>query len=188
MSVKRIGQMADALFLCVFIILRVFMKSASVFDEQHFYRTLFALVIPITIQQVVTASLVMFLGPLGALGAGGMIFVSASGIVTLFHVSPEVRSLAVNIFSVISCLYWIKIFNCIAAISIFRGGDTIYALYWDVGPTWLLGVPLTLLSGFVWKLLIYWVFALSYAEEVARMLLALQRIYSKKWIHNLSEV
>jgi putative MATE family efflux protein len=133
------------------------------------------------------AQKVMFLGPLGALIAGGMIFVSASGIVTLFHVSPEVQSLAVHIFSVISCLYWIKIFNCIAAVSIFRsGGDTIYALYWDVGPTWLIGVPLALLSGFVWKLPVYWVFALTYAEEVARMILALQRIYSKKWIHNLA--
>ena len=116
-----------------------------------------------------------------------MIFVSAPGLVTLFQVAREVQALAVNVFSVMSCLLWMKVFNCIAAISIFRsGGDTTYALYWDVGTTWSIGVPLTLLGGFVWQLPVYWVFALTYAEEVARMTLALQRIYSKKWIHNLA--
>ena len=134
-----------------------------------------------------SARQLMFWGPFGAVFAGGLIFVSAPGLVTLFQVAPEVRALAVNVFSVMSCLLWMKVFNCIAAISIFRsGGDTTYALYWDVGTTWIIGVPLALLGGFVWQLPVYWVFALTYAEEVARMTLALQRIYSKKWIHNLA--
>lgn len=125
--------------------------------------------------------------PVGAVIVGGLMAASSPVIVSWFQVSPEVRSLAMKVLLVSSVILGIKSFNYLAGIGMFRsGGDTKYALYWDVGTTWFTGVPLAFLGGFVWELPVYWVLALACSDEVCRLFLAIQRIHSKKWIHNVA--
>ena len=126
------------------------------------------------------------LGIVGGLLSGGGIFLSATYIASVFKVSQDVRTFAINTLIVLSLVMWIRIFNMITIVGILRsGGDTKFSLYIEMIGIWGIGVPLAFLGGLVWKVPVYWVFALVNIEELFKMLVGLYRIYSKKWIHNL---
>jgi len=128
----------------------------------------------------------LLFGPLVSIGIGGIVWQSAPLIVSIFHVPQGVRTLAVYILYVFSAVIWIKIFNLICVVGVLRGGgDTKYSMYMEMIAIWGVGVPLALLGGFIWKLAVYWVFALVQIEELFKMLVGLHRILSQKWIHNL---
>ncbi len=123
---------------------------------------------------------------LGGMLGGGVVFLGSPVIVSLFKVSSEVRYLAVRILYVVSFVLWIKIFNMLTAIGIFRGGgDTTFTMLMDLFGVWGFGVPLAIVGAFVFKLPVYHVFLLVCLDEMFRMILGLWRLYSKRWIHNL---
>ena len=65
------------------------------------------------------------------------------------------------------------------------GGDTTFGFLIDAGGVWFIGVPFAFIAGLIWKLPIYWVFALVCSEEIFKVIFGLYRLFSKKWIHNL---
>lgn len=91
-----------------------------------------------------------------------------------------------RIIVIFACILPFKVFNLFTVVGILRsGGDTTYALAMDAGGVWLIGVPFAFIGGLVWKLPIYWVFALVCSEEFFKATFGLYRLLSKKWIHNL---
>jgi len=129
------------------------------------------------------------IGVIGAMLNGVIIFFIGPYIVSMFNVSTTVRDFAARILLILSFLLWIRIFNLISVVGILRGGgDTKFSLYLEMISIWGIGVPLAFLGGFVWKMPVYWVYALVQIEEVLKMLVGIYRIYSRKWIHNLVDV
>lgn len=78
---------------------------------------------------------------------------------------------------------------CISAVTgVMRaGGDVHYATALDIGPQWLVALPLTALLALVLKES-YWLVALAIqAESIVKTPLCLYRVGSGKWIHNVTE-
>ena len=81
-----------------------------------------------------------------------------------------------------------KMFNMINIVGILRGGgDTKFSMYIEMCSIWLFGVPLAFFGGLVWKMAIYWVFALTQFEELIKMSIGIHRLASRKWMHDLTQ-
>lgn len=126
------------------------------------------------------------LGPIFALFMGVIVVLGSPLILSVFNVSKEVYMDSSRIMMVFACLLPFKVFNLFTVVGILRsGGDTTYGLAMDAGGVWLIGVPFAFIGGLIWKLPIYWVFALVSSEEFFKAIFGLSRLFSKKWIHNL---
>jgi Na+-driven multidrug efflux pump len=66
------------------------------------------------------------------------------------------------------------------------GGDTRFALLLDAGATWLAGIPLVLIGAFVLHLPLQWVYMLMVTDELIKLFIGLYRLFSKRWINNLT--
>ncbi|MBL4937408.1 MATE family efflux transporter [Clostridium sp. YIM B02515] len=129
----------------------------------------------------------IILGPVFAMFAGILVFFTSPWILSAYKVSPVVYNYAAKNLIVFSIFLWVKVFNFTSIVGILRsGGDTTFCLILDTGGVWLIGVPLVFLGGLVWHLPVYYVYALVYMEEVAKLIIGLPRILSKKWINNLA--
>ena len=79
-----------------------------------------------------------------------------------------------------------KIQNMIVGGGILRsGGKTKYVMYIDLIGTWIFGVPLGLLSAFVWNLSIPYVYFILSLEECVRFAITLAIFKSRKWMNVL---
>lgn len=126
------------------------------------------------------------LGPFLGLFMGLTVILTSQWILSIYNVSHEVYSWANKILFVLSLVMPIKIFNMINIVGILRsGGDTKFSLIIDTAGVWFIGVPLAFIGGLVWKLPIYWVYALIVLEEVFKAIIGVKRFMSKKWINNL---
>lgn len=127
------------------------------------------------------------LGPAVAILAGIFVIIIAPWILMPYKVSPVVLDYARRNLIVFCLFMWVKVFNYINVIGILRsGGDTTFCLLLDTGGIWLVGVPLVFWGGIVLHLPIYYVYTLVQLEEVAKMILGIPRLASKKWINNLA--
>ena len=78
--------------------------------------------------------------------------------------------------------------NCIKVEGIFRsGGDVKYLTFMDAGSIWLVGMPLTLLLGLVFKADIWFVYAAHIAIELFKLPVGQYRLRSRKWYHNVTQ-
>ena len=66
------------------------------------------------------------------------------------------------------------------------GGKTKYVMAIDLIGTWMFGVPLGLLSAFVWNLSLPWVYLMLSLEECVRLAISLVVFRRKKWMKSLS--
>lgn len=123
----------------------------------------------------------------GALAVGFLIFVSRWMLLSLYQISPEARQDAFGILAVVSVALWLKAANMMMIVGILRsGGDTQFAFLADIGPMWLLGVPIALFAGLVLGLPIYTVVLMVVlADEGVKFILSLWRVRSARWIHNV---
>ena len=79
-----------------------------------------------------------------------------------------------------------KVLNMILSGGILRsGGRTTYIMCIDVIGTWCFGVPLGLLSAFVWKLPVAGVYFLLSLEECVRFGISLAVFRRRKWMNRL---
>ena len=123
----------------------------------------------------------------GALGMGFVIFISRGVLMSLYRISPEARLDALGVLTVMSVTLWLKAGNLVMIVGIMRsGGDTRFAFLADIGPMWLLGVPMALLSAFVLALPVYWVaFLVVLADEGTKFIISQGRVRSALWVHNV---
>lgn len=77
--------------------------------------------------------------------------------------------------------------NCIKVEGIFRcGGDVFFLTFMDSGSIWLIGLPVTLLLGLVFKADIWFVYAAHIAVELYKLPLGQRRLRSGKWLHAMA--
>ena len=108
-------------------------------------------------------------------------------ILGLFNISSEVRSSTLIILYIISFIFIVRFMGMVIIVGILRGaGDARSALIIEGSTMWLIGVPLTILGAFVFKLPVHLVYALAVLEEVTKLILGLIRLKSRKWIHNVT--
>ena len=115
-------------------------------------------------------------------------FVVAPLVPGLFSISQEVRVLVRQLLRLFSALMVIKTVNLIIIVGILRGGaDTTFALFIDIGPLWLIGVPTAVVTGLVLGLPAPVVYLALNAEELTRLVLGWRRVRSGRWVHELVE-
>ncbi len=127
-------------------------------------------------------------GLFGSVIIGSIIVFIAKPYVTLFSVEPEVARLTRYLIYALAIVLFAKITNMILAGGIIRsGGSTHYTLMIDLIGTWVFGVPLGLIAGYVWKLPVYLVYFILSQEEVVRLILGFFVFRKKKWMKNITK-
>ncbi|AJD31658.1 MATE family efflux transporter [Clostridium sporogenes] len=127
------------------------------------------------------------LGVIAGLILGIIIALSANAILSIFSVSEEVIQDSLKILYITALVMVVRVFNITLIVGILRGGgDAKTPLLIEAFTMWCIGVPLALLGAFVLKLPVYWVVALSTAEELSKFVIGLKRLKSNKWIRNVT--
>ena len=124
----------------------------------------------------------------GLVGAADLsaVIVLTSGLYTsIYQVTPEVKKTTQKILVAYALIAPFKIQNMILGGGILRsGGKTKYVLF-DLIGTWIFRVPLGLLSAFVWKLSIPYVYFILSLEECVRYGITMIIFKSRKWMNIL---
>ena len=108
--------------------------------------------------------------------------------VEIYQVDAGVKRLTRQILLAYALIAPFKVLNMIAGGGIIRsGGKTKYVMIIDIIGTWCFGVPLGLLSAFVWKLSIPYVYFILSLEECVRFCISVAVLHSKRWMQSLSE-
>lgn len=108
-------------------------------------------------------------------------------ILSFFKISVEAADIVRRILVIFAFVIPFKVFNLINIVGILRsGGDTRFSLILDTGILWLVAVPLAFIAGLVWRLPPPLVYLLSALEEVLKFIFGINRLLSRKWIHNLT--
>ncbi len=119
--------------------------------------------------------------------ACGLIFAVHMPMLTLYNVQPETKELAKDILIVIALLNLGNATELTCITGILRGaGDTKFAFAVDAGCTWLIGVLLGYLAGFVWKLPVLLVFVCLRSDMPVRLIICLTRIFRGNYIKNVT--
>lgn len=118
---------------------------------------------------------------------GLILALTAPLILDLFNVSEEVRSSTLIMLYIISFIFVVRFLGMIIIVGILRGaGDARSSLIIEGSTMWFIGVPLTIMGAFLFKLPVHLVYALAILEEVAKFILGLMRLKSRKWINNIT--
>jgi len=119
---------------------------------------------------------------------GVLIAILGKYYVLLFNVSDSVRKMTENIFYAYALVFSAKVMNMVLGGGILRsGGKTKNIMFLNIFGTWCIGVPLGIITSYVFNLPIYYVYFFLSIEEFVRLLLGVILFRSKKWIHNVTE-
>lgn len=81
----------------------------------------------------------------------------------------------------------LKAFNGMAIVGVIRaGGDAKFSFLLETLTLWGIGVPLSYVGAFWWRMPMHFVYALTLSEELVKGLVANARIRSRKWIRNVA--
>lgn len=106
--------------------------------------------------------------------------------VQIYQVEPEVRTTAWYLLIAFAIISPVKVQNMILGGGIIRsGGKTNYVMWIDIIGTWVFGVPLGLLSAFVLKLSIPYVYFILSLEECVRFVISLVIFKKKIWMRSI---
>ncbi len=121
-----------------------------------------------------------------AVGLGSLLVFGRNFIASLYNITDLTALYTRNLLFVLGIFLWLRTVNTFYFIAMLRsGGDTRFAYFADVGSMWLVGVPSALLGAFVFKLPVYYVYALAMLDEGVKFFLFIWRYRSNRWIHNL---
>jgi putative MATE family efflux protein len=118
---------------------------------------------------------------------GVSLFIASDYIASVFDESTDVAKDVSMILKVFAFYVPIKFNNAYHIIGSLRsGGDTKYALFAEVGPLWLVGVPLAFILAINTELPLYVIVAIVNIEEIMKLLLLIPRFFTYKWVKNLT--
>ena len=132
------------------------------------------------------AKKLLLYGLAGSLLLSVVIFFISPWYVRIFNVETDIRELTVRILTAYAAVMPFKVLNKIIGSGILRsGGKTTYIMAIDLMGTWLFGVPLGLLTAFVfhWSIPVVY-FALS-LEECIRFAVSLVVFKRRGWMNQL---
>lgn len=125
-------------------------------------------------------------GAVGALILSVAVVLTSPLYVRIYNVGDNVKLLTRQILFAYALIAPVKVLNMILGGGVVRsGGRTKYVLITDLIGTWGFGVPLGLLSAFVLKLSIPYVYFILSLEEVVRLLITVYIFRRKNWMHSL---
>ena len=105
----------------------------------------------------------------------------------LSQAADDVRRIGAQILLAFAILMPVKVQNMILGGGIIRsGGRTKYIMMIDVFGTWLIGVPLALVCGLVWRLPIVWVYFILSQEELVRFIISVFMFRGRKWMNTIA--
>ena len=106
--------------------------------------------------------------------------------IEIYQVDEQVKLLLRQIMLAYALIAPFKVQNMIVGGGIIRsGGKTAYVMFIDLIGTWAFGVPLGLLSAFVFHLTIPYVYLILSLEECIRFGISLVVLRRKKWMQSL---
>lgn len=125
-------------------------------------------------------------GAVGASLLSVVVILSSSFYVEIYQVSDLVKGLTRQILFAYALVAPFKVLNMILGGGVIRsGGRTKYVMFIDLIGTWCFGVPLGLLSAFVLKLPIPYVYFILSLEECVRLGISLVVFRNRKWMQRL---
>jgi len=134
----------------------------------------------------------MFLGlksmKIGIIGTAiiGIIVLLLSGIYpNLYNIAESTKSTTTSILIVFAFVLWIKVSNMILGGILKSGGKTKYVLFMDLLGTWVIGIPLGLVSAFILNLNIAWVYLFIGIEEFVRLVIGYKIYKSRIWVQTI---
>lgn len=134
----------------------------------------------------VSSKKLIFYGAVGSIVLSLVVIVTRGFYVQIYQVEDTVKLLTQQILLAYAIVAPFKVLNMILGGGILRsGGKTKYAMFIDILGTWGFGVPLGLLSAFLWNLSIPWVYFLLSLEEAIRFLISMVVFHRKKWMNQL---
>lgn len=105
--------------------------------------------------------------------------------VLIFQVEEDVRQMTKYLLIAYAVVMPVKVQNMIFGGILRSGSKTIYVMAIDLIGTWLIGVPLGLLSAFVFRLPIASVYFILSMEECVRAAISFAIFRKKKWMQRL---
>lgn len=128
----------------------------------------------------------MLYGFAGSAVLSALIVLTSVYYVEIYQVEASVKLLTRQILFAYAVIAPFKIQNMIVGGGILRsGGKTKYVMYIDMIGTWIFGVPLGLLSAFVLKLSIPYVYFILSLEECVRFGISLVVFRNRNWMNRL---
>ena len=133
-----------------------------------------------------SAKKLMLYGAIGSALLSVIVMIASKAYVGIYQVDNAVKTMTMQILFAYAIVVPIKVLNMILGGGIIRsGGRTKYVMFIDMVGTWCFGVPLGLLSAFVWKLSIPYVYFLLSLEECIRFGISLIVFRRRKWMNQL---
>ena len=125
-------------------------------------------------------------GAIGSAALSGVVILTSAIYVEIYQVEEMVKELTRQILFAYALVAPFKVLNMILGGGIIRsGGRTKYVMFIDMIGTWCFGVPLGLLSAFVLKLSIPYVYFILSLEECIRFCISLVVFRNKNWMNQL---
>ena len=125
-------------------------------------------------------------GLIGSVCLSIIIVLTSSFYVEIYQVEDIVKNTTRQILFAYACVAPFKVLNMITGGGIIRsGGKTKYLMVIDIIGTWGFGVPLGLLSAFVFQLSIPWVYFILSLEECVRFSISVVVLKRRKWMQSL---
>lgn len=130
----------------------------------------------------------MWYGLAGSLALSMLLVWLRRPYVLLYQVEPGVQDTAGKLLMVFAILAPLKVANMILGGGIIRsGGKTTYIMLIDIMGTWLVGVPLGLVTAFVFRLPVVWVYFILSQEELVRLILTIIVFRRRNWMERLQK-
>lgn len=119
---------------------------------------------------------------------GLLLFILSGSIARAFtNISPDVQENVHITLMVFSFFVPIKFSNALQIIGTLRaGGDTRYALFSELIPLWLFGVPMAFILSIFTTLPVYVIMGIINIEEIIKLFFVIKRFFSYKWANNLT--
>ena len=136
-----------------------------------------------------SAKKLMLYGAIGSALLSVIVMIASKAYVGIYQVDNAVKTMTMQILFAYAIVVPFKVLNMILGGGIIRsGGRTKYVMFIDMVGTWCFGVPLGLLSAFVWKMSIPYVYFLLSLEECIRFGISLIVFHRRKWMNQLEAV
>ncbi len=104
-----------------------------------------------------------------------------------FDVSDESKKLMTQTIWLVFISGILKPFNALGIVGVLRGGgDAHFAFVLETLTMWLVSVPLTYITAFVFKLPLPFVYIATMSDEFVKSIIFVFRFKSKKWIKNVT--
>lgn len=128
----------------------------------------------------------MWYGFWGSIALSLVLLLTGRFYVKIYQVEQPVKMAARQILTAFALIAPVKVQNMILGGGIIRsGGKTNYVMWIDLVGTWLFGVPLGLISAFLWRLTIPYVYFTLSLEECVRLGISLLLFRKKGWMVSL---